>query len=581
MPEQRLINTLRSADLVTSKILIGGTELSAACQVINLVVEKEVNRVPTARIELIDGDPASQDFPLSNQDLLIPGNEVDIQAGYHNDHESIFKGIVIRHSLKIRGGQAYLVVECKDAAVKMTIGRRNKYFYDRKDSEIIEEIAGSYGLTSEVEASSVQHPELVQYQATDWDFCVVRAQANGKVVIPDGGTLNVKKPDFAQTEVETVSFGATLLDFDAEIDARWQFQKVTAHGWNPADQEMLSIEAADPSVSLNSNLSASDLSAVVGLDDLQLKSGGVNNDSVLQQWADAKALFNQLAKVRGRVRFQGIAGVKPDTTLKLEGVGDRFNGKVYVSAVRHQISEGNWTVDAQFGINPTWFSESADVNEVPAAGLLPAVNGLQIGLVTQLESDPEGENRIKVNLPMVSGDEQGIWARVATLDAGKERGSFFLPEIGDEVLLGFVNASPNDAIVLGMLNSSNKPAPLTASDDNHEKGFVTRSGIKFIFNDDKKSVVLETPGGKKIRVDEDADEIVLEDDHSNVVKLNPDGISLDSPKDIKLKASGDVTIEGLNVSAKATAQFKAEGSAGAELSTSAVAIIKGSQVMIN
>lgn len=581
MPEQRLINTPRSADLVTSKVLVGGTELSRSYQVMSLMIEKEVNRIPTARIELLDGDPASQDFQLSNTDLLIPGTKIELLAGYHNQEDSLFKGIVIKHSLKIRGGQAYLQVECKDEAVKMTIGRRSKYFYDMKDSNIIEEIAGAYGLTTDVEASSVQHKELVQYQSTDWDFCIVRAQANGKVVVVEDAKIRVKKPDFSQAEVETVAFGATLLDFDAEIDARWQFQKVTAHGWNPADQELLNIEAVDPAVSLNGNLSPSDLATVVGHSNLQLKNGGVSNESTLQQWADSKALFNQLAKVRGRVRFQGIEGVKPDTTLKLEGVGDRFNGKVYVSAVRHQISNGNWIVDAQFGINPQWFSESVDINEIPASGLVAAVNGLQVGLVTQLESDPDGEDRIKVNLPMVSKNEQGIWARVSTLDAGNQRGSFFRPEIGDEVLVGFINANPNDAIVLGMLNSSNKPAPLTASDDNHEKGFVTRSKMKFIFNDDKKSMILETPVGKKIRVDEDTDEIVVEDQHSNVFKLNPDGISLTTMGKIVLKATQDVSIEGLNVNVKATALMKVEGMGGAELSSVGATIVKGSQVMIN
>jgi uncharacterized protein involved in type VI secretion and phage assembly len=132
-----------------------------------------------------------------------------------------------------------------------------------------------------------------------------------------------------------------------------------------------------------------------------------------------------------------------------------------------------------------------------------------------------------------------------------------------------------------MLNSSAKPAPLTASNDNPEKGFITRSEIKFVFNDQKKSVVLETPGGKKITVDDDAGVIKLEDDNSNTITMNADGIKLESNGKISLKAAQDLTIEGLNVSIKASAQFKGEGSAGAEISTSAVAVLKGSLVQIN
>ncbi|HKL30939.1 MAG TPA: type VI secretion system tip protein VgrG, partial [Tangfeifania sp.] len=293
-------------------------------------------------------------------------------------------------------------------------------------------------------------------------------------------------------------------------------------------------------------------------------------------------LFNRMSKVRGRVKFQGIPEVKPGKTIKLDGVGDRFNGKVYVSAVRHQITEGNWTVDAQFGIDPKWFTEKHNINDLPASGLLAAINGLQIGIVTQLESDPDGEDRIQVKLPIVNNEEQGIWARVATLDAGENRGSFFRPEIDDEVIVGFINENPNDAVVLGMMNSSAKPAPLSASDDNHEKGFVTRSEMKLIFNDDEKSMTLETPNGNKMVLSDDDGGIKIEDENGNFIELNSDGITIESAKEINYKSSTDMKMEsGTNLELKAGAQFKAEGSAGAEVSTSAVAIVKGSLVQIN
>lgn len=580
MSPSRNIQTSRSADLVSFKILIDGTELPATAHVMNITVEKEINRIPMAKIIFTDGDPSTQDFALSNEDLLIPGKEIEIKAGYHSDEETIFKGIVIKHSLKIRSGGSLLIVECKDKAVKLTSGRKSKYYLDSKDSDVFEEMIGTYGIDKDIEATGFQHKKLVQYNCSDWDFLVTRAQANGKVCVVDDGKITVKAPDFSQTEVETVAFGATLLDFDAEIDARNQYNKVSSYAWDPAKQELVEVEAADQAVSLNGNMELGELADVVGLDNLELKYGGTVADQSIQDWADSKALFNQLSKVRGRVKFQGIPACKPNTTLKLEGVGDRFNGKVYISAVRHEITEGQWTIDAQFGVNPAWFSETCAINDLPASGLFPAIHGLQIGIVTALE-DPDGENRIQVKCPMIDKDAEGIWARIASLDAGKERGTFFLPEIEDEVIVGFINDNPNDAVVLGMLNSSAKPAPLTAADANNEKGFVTREKIKFIFNDEKKSVVLETPAGKKITVDEDAGVIKLEDENSNKITMDPDGITMESGKDIILKATGDVKVEGINVSLKASAQFKGEGSAGAEISTSAVAILKGSMVQIN
>lgn len=581
MSPARTIQTSRSADLVTFTVLIDGTELPATARATNITIEKEINRIPTARLTFNDGDPSGQEFALSNESVLVPGKEIEIKAGYHSEEATIFKGIVIKHSLKIRSGGLVLMIECKDKTVKLTIGRKSKYFFDSKDSDVFEEIIGTYGIDKDVEATGFQHKRLVQYDCSDWDFLVTRAQANGKVCVVDDGKITVKAPDFSGTEVETVDFGATLLDFDAEIDARTQFSKVSSYSWSAANQELVELEASNPAISLNGNLTSDELSSIASPDNLELKYGGTIADQSVQDWANAKVLFNQLAKVRGRVKFQGIPACKPNTTLKLEGVGERFSGKVYVSAVRHEITEGQWNIDAQFGVNPTWFSETYNINNQPSAGLFPAIHGLQIGIVTQLESDPDGEDRVKIKCPMIDKDSEGIWARIASLDAGKERGAFFRPEIDDEVIVGFINDNPNDAVILGMLNSSAKPAPLQAKDDNNEKGFVTREKIKFIFNDEKKSAVLETPGGKKITIDDDAAVVKLEDENSNVITMNSDGIKMESAKDIILKATGDVKIEGINVSAKASAQFKGEGSAGAEISTSAVAILKGSMVQIN
>jgi Rhs element Vgr protein len=379
----------------------------------------------------------------------------------------------------------------------------------------------------------------------------------------------------------TLVYGATILDFDAEMDARNQFANVTSYGWDVANQEVIEKEANNTDVQLNGNIAPGELASVIELDKLELRDGSASTDAGLQDWANAKKLFNQLSKVRGRVRFQGIADVKPNTTIALSGVGDRFNGKTYISAVRHQITEGNWTTDAQFGFDPKWFAETVDINEIPAAGLLGAVHGLHVAKVTQIDADPNGEYRVMVRMPIIDNNEEGIWARVATLDAGNNRGTFFRPEIDDEVIVGFLNDDPNDPVILGMLHSSANPSPLEPQEDNNEKGIVTRSEIKMIFNDDKKSVVLETPAGKKITLDDDEGILTIEDENGNSTVLSSDGITLESASDVNIKATGDVNIEGTNIKVSANAEFKAESNAGSELASSAITKVTGSLVQIN
>lgn len=195
-------------------------------------------------------------------------------------------------------------------------------------------------------------------------------------------------------------------------------------------------------------------------------------------------------------------------------------------------------------------------------------------MVTQLENDPLGEHRVMVRLPVISPEDEGTWARVATLDAGEERGSFFRPEIGDEVIVGFLNDDPRHPIIIGSCHSSAKPAPLEATDENHEKGFVTRSGMKWLFNDDKKNVLLETPDGNKILVSGEDQSIQLEDQNGNKITMDSSGITIESARDINLKASqGDINIEGINL--------KAKGNGTAEFSAGGTTTLKGGLVQIN
>ena len=581
MPEERAIETSRPPTVVTFIVKINGNEIPGEFRAETIIINKEVNRISSARVVFVDGSASEEQFAAGNGSLFIPGNEIEIAAGYESDNKPVFKGIIIKHSVKIRSSNAMLTIECKDRAIKTTIGTKNKYYTNEKDSDIISAVLRPYSLTTDIETTDVTHKELVQFETTDWDFVVNRADVNGKLVMVDDGKITVKQPDLSADPVLSLVFGATILELDAEIDSRLQVKSVKSKSWSSDDQAVTESEAPNPNVSLNGNLSPSQLADVIGLDTYTLKHGGAVQEAELQSWGKAFWWKHQAAKVRGRVRFKGIDTVKPGMILQLGGISDRINGKCFVSGIQHHISAGDWQTDAQLGVNPEWFSKEQDIMCSPASGLLPGVCGLQVGKVTQLESDPDGKSRIKVFLPIISNDEQGFWARVATLDAGKERGSFFLPEIGDEVVVGFINDDPRDAIVLGMMNSSANPAPLTAADANNQKGFVTRSKIKMIFDDDKKSFTLETPAGKKFIVDEDAGIMKMEDENGNKIVMDTDGITIESFKDIKMKATKDFKLDAVNAETKASASLKAEGSASAEIKASGTMTIKGATVMIN
>ena len=178
------------------------------------------------------------------------------------------------------------------------------------------------------------------------------------------------------------------------------------------------------------------------------------------------------------------------------------------------------------------------------------------------------------------------------------KGSFFLPEVGDEVILGFLNEDPRFPIILGMLYSSKIKAPYTPDDKNKIKAIVTKNDLKIEFNDEDKVLTIQTPGGNQFVLSDKDKSILLKDQNGNKMEMNSAGITLESPKDVVIKATGkinleatqgiaakasggDVSIEGLNVQAKAQVAFSAQGSASAELKASGMTTVKGSMVMIN
>jgi Rhs element Vgr protein len=581
MTDTWVIPTPATPDVCSISVLVDGDQVSGEFNVLSATVSNELNRIPSASVQLRDGEASRQTFEASDTEHFVPGKEIEIKLGYLGDTETVFKGIIIKQLVRVRKNGTRLSLECRDEAVRMTSGLKSRYFTDTTDGDMLDELIGEYGLDRSVETTRPSLKEVVQYDSTDWDFLVCRAEANGHVVAVRDGKITVGRPITDAEPVVTAQFGATVLELDAEIDARWQVKGVSAVAWNATDQEIVTADASEPSVTASGNLSSSELSDVIGGGPHLLRHGGKLGEPELQAGADGRLLKDRLAKVRGRVRFQGFGGVTAGDVVDVAGIGKRFAGKQYVSGVRHTFANGNWETDVAFGLGPETYAATYPVTAVPAGGLLPAVNGLHIGVVTALGDDPEGEDRIKVRLPVISVSEEGVWARLATLDAGKQRGTFFRPEIDDEVIVGFLDGDPRYPVVLGQCHSSAKPAPETANDGNNVKGYVSRSKMKLTFDDDKKVIVLETPAGNRLTLSEDAKTASLVDQNGNSVTLDETGITLKSAKDLILKASGDVKLEGSNVEAKAQSAFKAQGQSGVDINSSGTLTIKGSLVQIN
>ena len=590
--EELLIPNTSKHNVATFTILVDGQALNPLYQVLSLTINTELNKIPSANIILRDGDAALRTFEISNSEDLVPGKKVLINIGLDGNDQLVFKGIITKQAVRVKeNGNGELHIDCRHEAVKMTVGRKSRYFADIQDNRLFDELIGKYaGLQSDTEATRLEHRELVQHHLSDWDFMLLRAEANAMLVNINEDTIKISKPNTAAQPVLQVTYGTSILEFEAEMDARTQWKKVKALSWDYANQQLFEADTSEvASFAQHGNIAGSKLAETIDLSEFELHHSGHVPEQELQDWADGVMLRSRLAKIRGRARVTGYAGIKPGDMVKLEGVGERYRGNALVTSVRHEIGNGQWDTHIQFGLDPEPYAHThKNILDTPAAGLTGAIHGLQIGIVVQLESDPDGEDRIRVRIPVIDGADQGVWTRVASLDAGDDRGAFFRPEIGDEVIVGFINGDPSDPIVLGMLNSSAKPAPVIAKDVNHEKGFTTRSKMHLMFNDDTKTITIDTPAGNSIIIDEQGTKIEIKDQNSNRITMDTSGIKLESPVNVEIKAgvnlvlsaAASLTIGGASLSAKADGNLSMEG-ALAKLSAQGITEISGSLVKIN
>lgn len=586
-------------DLVSATLLINGKTLPDTCQLVSVTTRREVNRIGSARVVLNDGDPSQETFALSESSLLVPGAKVEIQFGYHQKMTTVFKGLIVKHSIRVRErGAAQLILECADSAVKMTIGRKSAVYLKKTDQAVIQQLIGDAGLSATVDSTPVTYEELVRHNSSDWDYLLSRADLNGLLVVVNDSAVSVQAPAVSDSCGLVVRYGEALRALDADIDARPQVSEVSTMAWDISSQATLSASSSAPSVNAQGNLSGDTLAKVLDTGALQLMSNAPLEQADLKHWANARLLRIRLARIRGTVVFQGNAQAVPGKTLELAGLGARFNGDAFIASVGHTLADGNWLTEVGFGLSPQGFVDTTQhIEAAPAAGQLPAISGLHTGTVMKIDSDPQGQTRVQVKLALIDADSNGVWARLGSPYASNSFGIQFMPEINDEVVVGFINNDPRFPVILGSLYSSQHTPPATPDNKNTLKSLVTRSQLKLTFDDEKKILTASTPGGHQLVMSDDDKSILIKDSHGNQIKLDSSGIALSSPKDIKLTATGDIATSstgkttltatqdlkasGLNVEATAQIGAKLAGSATAELSASGQTTVKGALVMIN
>ena len=198
--------------VLSCSVYVNGGKLKDTYSLVSASVRLELNRIGKATLKFNAGDMDKQTFDESDDMLFKPGNSIHLDAGGVDKAETLFDGIIV--GLRILTGndsRSYMVVECRDNAYAATQGRKNRIFEKKKDDDIIKEVLAAYG-SVDVDTTPYQHPTLVQYYCSDWDFALSRADACGLFVFTEGNKIKVKKPDVNASPVLTVTYGTDISD---------------------------------------------------------------------------------------------------------------------------------------------------------------------------------------------------------------------------------------------------------------------------------------------------------------------------------------------------------------------------------
>jgi uncharacterized protein involved in type VI secretion and phage assembly len=290
--------------------------------------------------------------------------------------------------------------------------------------------------------------------------------------------------------------------------------------------------------------------------------------------------------------------IRPGVVVEIADVGPS-SGKYLVTRVEHVYDRRGFHTTFHTGSHrPRGLVDTLGGNRPEAR-----VDGIQVGIVTNI-SDPEQLGRVRVKLPSLLGnDVESAWARVSTFDAGNGRGATFLPEIDDEVLVGFEEGSLRRPVVLGSVFGGKNKQPelgrLLGQGRVNTRRLTSRTGHALEMVDETgKEAVLLKHGRKEmsIKLDEASNTLTVEAKGGDLTFTNGQAT-------ITLANNGDITIEGtslkvktrgnLSLDAGASADLKAQGPLTAEGASTTVkgkgnatleggmTTIKGGTVLIN
>lgn len=478
----------------------------------------------------------------------------------HGQVENVFSGMLVEVGTRKHSKESTEVILRGRSPTFLLDGEVHcRSFSEKNLQQIVKEVLKAYPdnlLKAEIKPrSSKTLPYVVQYKESDFQFLSRLAHHFGEWFLYDGNALRFG--ELPSRDEGLLRLGTNLFQVDLAFKMMPTKFRLLSHDYRK-DQNYASTSA---SASVSGPHSYNKVALKV--------SDRVMREAIhpYPYECEDKKELDDIVKIRKETTVNSLmhiygASDSPDLKLgkvfRIEGAEEQ-DGKFLITSVSHSMDSNGHYVN-QFEALP------AAVTTPPGMGTEPVPQCETQTAIVQDNDDPEGLGRVRVRFHWQSPPEMSPWIRAASIHSGAERGVYFLPEKGDEVLVGFENNHPDRPFVMGSLYHRNAKPAEWSDPKNNKKAFKTKSGNQIYFDDEsgKEEIRISNKNGDN--------EIVLSLEGSgkiaikskDTLELSAKNIALKAESKLTMQTQGEASIEAANASLKASGKLEVNGGGMAE-----------------
>ncbi|HEU5087555.1 MAG TPA: VgrG-related protein, partial [Roseiflexaceae bacterium] len=413
---------------------------------------------------------------------LLSELKLSIKAGSRSSEITLFDGEIVELEPFFSQNSARLIVRAFDRLHKLTRGQHARTFQNVTDSDLVSKIAGECGLSASATATTEVHKHCFQANQSNLDFLRRRLARVGHLLSVDGKTLKSGPP--AANPAVSLSWGTDMIEFRPRMSVSSYTTDVSVRSWDMKTKKAI-VGKATTSDGLVPAIGATSGQKPSLTSELLISDCTVNTQAEATSLAKSYLQHRNSEYVEAEGTALGNAKIKAGERVEIQNVGTRFSGTYLVTAATHRYTaEEGYSTD--FSVTGLKAGIIQDLVGVPAEANTLA-SGMMIGLVTN-NKDPEKFGRVKVKFPWLSEEDESDWLRVVVPGGDNNRGLLFLPEVNDEVLVGFEQGDINRPYVLGGLWNG-QDATICVDNTTVKAGkveqrlIVSRTGHKIVIDD--------------------------------------------------------------------------------------------------